>query len=52
MGNGLKWIFNEYEFDNRVNKKEKVKVLSNINLDINEGEIGIKGIINSLEFTD
>ena len=19
MGNGLKWIFNEYEFDNRVN---------------------------------
>lgn len=29
----------DIEFDNRVNKKEKVKVLSNINLDINEGEI-------------
>ena len=27
------------EFDNRVNKKEKVKVLSDINLEVGEGEI-------------
>ena len=29
----------DIEFDNRVNKKQKVKVLSNINLEVEEGEI-------------
>ena len=29
----------DIEFDNRVNKKQKVKVLSDINLEVEEGEI-------------
>ena len=49
---------NIVEFDTnliRVNTKEKIVKITGDKLVlkyINEGEIGIKGIINSLEFTD
>ena len=49
---------NIVEFDTnliRVKTKEKIVKITGDNLVlkyINEGEIGIKGIINSLEFTD
>ena len=49
---------NIVEFDTnliRVKKKEKIVKITGDKLVlkyINEGEIGIKGIINSLEFTD
>ena len=49
---------NIVEFDTnliRVKTKEKIVKITGDKLDlkyINEGEIGIKGIINSLEFTD
>ena len=40
------------EIKNVVKNFGNVKVIKDVSLYINEGEIGIKGIINSLEFTD